>query len=161
EPLMLARSLPGVAVLVNADRHWSGALAERVLGATVHVLDDGFQHLDLERDVDLLLIAEEDLSDRPLPTGRLRECIGAAAAADAALVTAGYDAAAERIGRLIGVSTVFRVTRAIGAPRMVAEPRDSVVVPPGSRVFLATGIARPDRFAADVGSAGWEVAGAM
>jgi len=59
----------------------------------VHILDDGFQHFELERDVDLLLASEDDLSDRPLPAGRLREGIAAAAVADAALVTAGYDTA--------------------------------------------------------------------
>ena len=68
-----------------------GALAERRLGATVHLLDDGFQHLELARDVDLLLVAEEDLQDRPMPAGRLREGLDAARAADAALITAGYD----------------------------------------------------------------------
>jgi len=56
---------------------------------------------------------------------------------------------------------VFRVTRTIGAPRMVAGARDSVVVPPNSRVFLVTGIARPDRFEADVAAAGWEIGGVM
>ena len=45
EPLMLARALPGVPVLVGADRYLSGRLAEAQLGATVHLLDDGFQHL--------------------------------------------------------------------------------------------------------------------
>ncbi len=73
EPLMLARALPGVPVLVAADRYLAGRLAERQLGATVHLLDDGFQHLALARDVDLLLVAEEDLTDRMLPAGRLRE----------------------------------------------------------------------------------------
>ena len=161
EPLMLARALPGVAVLVGADRHLSGCLAERRFGATVHILDDGFQHLQLARDVDLLLASEEDVEDRPMPAGRLREGLAAASAADAALVTAGYDAAAARIGRALGIPTVFRVTRAIGAPRMIAGDRDSVVVPPGARVFVVSGIARPDRFVADVTSAGWDLAGVM
>ena len=161
EPLMLARALPGVAVLVGADRHLSGVLAERQLGVTVHLLDDGFQHFELARDVDLLLASEDDLADRPLPVGRLREGIAAAAAADAALVTAGYDAAAERIGRALGVATVFRVTRAIAPPRALTGSRESVVVPPNSRVFVVTGIARPDRFVADVSAAGWEIAGAL
>src|SRR5262249_9539708 len=67
EPLMLARSLPGTAVLVGADRYLSGVLAERRLGVTVHLMDDGFQHLELARDVDLLLASEDDLADRPLP----------------------------------------------------------------------------------------------
>ena len=161
EPLMLARALPGVPVLVGADRYLSGRLAERRFGATVHLLDDGFQHLELERDVDLLLVAEDDLQDRPLPAGRLREGLAAGAVADAALVTAGYDTAAERIGRAFHVSPVFRVTRAIGAPRLIAGARDSVVVPAGSRVFVVTGIARPERFFADISSVGWEIVGSL
>jgi len=161
EPFMLAHALPGVAVLVGADRYLSGCLAERKLGATVHILDDGFQHVELERDVDLLLVAEEDLADRPLPAGRLRERITAAMFADAALVTAGYDTAAERIGRMMGIPTVFRVTRTIGAPHMIAGERESVVVPPQSRVFVVTGIARPERFINDVVGAGWDVSGTL
>jgi tetraacyldisaccharide 4'-kinase len=161
EPLMLARALPGAAVLVGADRYLSGVLAERRLGATVHVLDDGFQHLQLARDVDLLLASEEDLSDRPLPAGRLRERVDAAAAADAALATAGYDTAAERIARALRIPIVFRVTRVIAPPRAIAPPRDPIVVPPAARVFVVAGIARPDRFVADVAAAGWDVAGTM
>jgi len=161
EPLMLAQSLPGVSVLVGADRYLSGRLAERRLGATVHVLDDGFQHLELARDLDLLLVAEEDLLDRPMPAGRLRERLDAATAADAALITAGYDTAAERIGRAFGIAPVFRVTRTIGAPRRIGAARDSVVVPSNSRVFVVTGIARPDRFTADILSVGWDICGAI
>ena len=161
EPLMLARSLPGVGIFVGADRYLCGCLAERRFGATVHVLDDGFQHLQLARDVDLLLASEEDLTDRPLPAGRLRERLQSARAADAVLVTAGYDSAADRVGRALAVDTVFRVTRTIGAPREIGGGRESVVVPPGAPVFIVAGIARPDRFIADADAAGWEVAGLL
>jgi tetraacyldisaccharide 4'-kinase len=161
EPLLLARELPGVAVVVGADRYLSGRLAETRLGTTVHILDDGFQHFELARDTDLLLVEEDDLTDRPLPAGRLRESITAASNADAALVLAGYPSAAERIGRAFGVAPVFRVTRALGAPHMIAGDRDSVVVPSGSRVFTVAGIARPERFFADVTSVGWEIVGSL
>ena len=161
EPFMLARALPGAAVVVSADRYLAGEVAERRLGATVHVLDDGFQHVQLDRDIDLLLVAEEDLEDRPMPAGRLRERLDAGSVADAALVTAGYDAAAERIARGFSLTTVFRVTRTIGAPRMIAGAHDSVVVPTESRVFVVTGIARPDRFVADLAAAGWTIAGTL
>ena len=161
EPLLLARENPRAAVLVGADRYLSGRLAETQLGATVHILDDGFQHFELARDTDLLLVGEDDLEDQPLPAGRLRESIAAAANADAALVLAGYPAAAERIGRAFGVSPVFRVTRTLGAPRMIAGARDSVVVPSGSRVFVVAGIARPERFFSDITSVGWDIAGTM
>lgn len=161
EPLLLARALPTVPVLVGADRYLSGRLAETRFGVTVHILDDGFQHLELARGTDLLLVGEDDLTDQPLPAGRLRESIAAAASADAALVLAGYPSAAERIGRAFGVSRVFRVTRTLGAPRMIAGARDSVVVPSGSRVFVVAGIARPERFFSDVVSVGWDIAGTM
>ena len=161
EPLMLANAVAGAAVLVGADRYVSGALAERKLGATIHVLDDGFQHLALHRDVDLLLVEEEDLDDTPLPAGRLRENLAAAAAADAALVTAGYDAAVDRIARALSVSTAFRVTRTIGAPHFFTGTCDSVVIPQEARVFVVTGIARPERFVADATAAGWNVVGTI
>ena len=160
EPLMLARALPGVPVLVGADRYLSGRMAERRFAATVHLLDDGFQHLALARDVDLLLVCEDDLTDRLLPSGRLREPLDAASAADALLVTVGYESAAGRVGRALGVSTAFRVSREIGAPRMITTG-ETVVVPTGDSVFAVAGIARPEGFFADVGGAGWHVAGTL
>jgi tetraacyldisaccharide 4'-kinase len=161
EPLLLARLLPGVPVLVGADRYLSGRLAEERFGVSVHVLDDGFQHHELARDADLLLVAEEDLVDLPLPAGRLREPVSAGSAADAVLVPAGYATAAERIGRTLGVAAAFRVTRSLGVPRTIAGQHDTVVVPGGSRVFAVAGIARPERFVVDMISVGWEVVDAI
>jgi tetraacyldisaccharide 4'-kinase len=160
EPLMLAQHLPGVPVLVGSDRYLCGERAEREFGATVHILDDGFQHVRLEREADLLLVGEDDLADKVLPAGWLREPLSNAACADAVLVTAGYTAAAERVGRVLGVDRRFLVTRTIGPPRMVATG-DSVVVPSDNPVFAVAGIARPERFVSDLASAGWHVAGTL
>ena len=160
EPLMLARAVPGAIVAVGADRFLSGVLAERRLGATLHILDDGFQHFALARDVDLLVTGEDDLNDRPLPAGRLREPIAAARNADAAIVDAGYLPAAERVGRALAVPQVFRGTRQLGPPRMV-RTGDTVVVPENSRVFATAAIARPERFFADLSAADWQVVGTM
>jgi tetraacyldisaccharide 4'-kinase len=160
EPLMLARAVPGAIVAVGADRFLSGLLAERRLGATVHILDDGFQHFALARDVDLLVTGEDDLNDKPMPAGRLRERIAAARHADAAIVDAGYLPAAERIGRALAVAQVFRGTRQLGPPRMV-RTGDTVVVPENSRVFAVAAIARPERFFADLTAADWQVVGTM
>jgi tetraacyldisaccharide 4'-kinase len=160
EPLMLARAVPGVIVAVAADRFMSGTLAERRLGATVHILDDGFQHFQLARDVDLLVTSEDDLNDRPMPAGRLRESLAAAANAHAAIVNAGYLPAAERVGRALGVPRVFLATRLLGPPRMVPSG-DTVVVPEHSRVFATAAIARPERFFADLTAAEWQVVGTM
>ena len=160
EPLMLARSLvaKGVSVVVAADRHAAGRVAESELGATVHVLDDGFQHLVLTRDVDLVVTGEHDLSDEPLPYGRLREPLASAAAADAVLVNAGYQDAAERIARVLKVRNAYHVTRSLMPPRMI-DSGDTVVVPNDSRVFAFAAIERPERFFSDLTSAGWNVVG--
>jgi tetraacyldisaccharide 4'-kinase len=160
EPLMLARALQGtgVSVVVGADRYSSGRLAETRLGATVHILDDGFQHLGLARDVDLVVTGEHDLSDEPLPHGRLREPLASATGADAVLVDAGYQYAAERIGRALRVRNAYHITRSLLPPRMVGSG-DTVVVPNDSRVFAFAGIARPERFFSDLTSAGWNVVG--
>ncbi len=79
----------GVGVFVARRRYDAGLLAEQRYGATVHLLDDGFQHHALARDVDLLVVAPHDLEGGAtlLPIGRLREPVDVARRADALLVT--------------------------------------------------------------------------
>jgi tetraacyldisaccharide 4'-kinase len=143
EPQMLARALPGVPVLVSPDRFLSGCLAERRFGCTVHVLDDGFQHLQLARDVNLLVLATDDLNESMLPTGRLREPLEAASAADAVLVF-GDAADAGAIASRVGVAPIFTVAGHQGEPRLLAG--DTRSLPTGRRVIAVAGIARPHRF---------------
>jgi tetraacyldisaccharide 4'-kinase len=158
EPLMLARALPGVMVLVGADRFLAGRLAEERLGATLHLLDDGFQHLALARDVDLLIVDEADLADRLLPAGRLRETLEAARRADAILTPTTCDA--DGLRQALGVSTVFGLTRRIGWPRWLAGG-DPVALGPADPVLAAAAIGRPDRFFDDLSAAGWHVVGTL
>jgi tetraacyldisaccharide 4'-kinase len=159
--MMLARALPGVAVVVGASRYRAGRLAEDQLGATVHVLDDGFQHMQLARDVDLLVLSEDDLADAPMPAGRLREPVAAAAIADAAFVAANSPATADRVARAAGIDTVFRVTRALGTPHAISNRAEPLTVTSASKVFAVAGIARPERFFADLTAAGWHIVGEM
>ncbi len=70
EPVMLARDLPGVVVAVGRRRDQVGRAVEERFGARVHILDDGFQHLRLARDLDLVCLAADDVDDWPLPAGR-------------------------------------------------------------------------------------------
>ena len=163
EPLMLARALPGVPVLVSADRHLAGLLAERRFGCTVHLLDDGFQHLQLHRDVDLVLIGQEEL-DRPetLPGGCLREPIEALRAADA-LVVEVPDAAlpgALAAAKGAGVARWFRLRRALGRPRLAGG--DAATAPAeGTRVLAVAGVARPQGFFSALAVEGWTLAGQL
>jgi tetraacyldisaccharide 4'-kinase len=89
EPLMLARSLPDVPIIVHSQRFESGKLAEESFGSDVLVLDDGYQHLALGRDLNILLIDATDPFggfEMP-PFGRLREPLYGMRRADAVLVT--------------------------------------------------------------------------
>ena len=75
EPAALARALPNVPIVVSADRFRAGIIAEQQFQATVHLLDDGFQHLALYRDLDVVLLdTTQPVSERALlPAGRWRE----------------------------------------------------------------------------------------
>ena len=156
EPLMLARSLDGVAVLVSPDRYLAGRLAERHFDCTVHVLDDGFQHFPLRRDADLVVVAQEDLdAPRTLPAGHLREPLEAAAAADAFVALDGVDRA--RLAELARGRPVWAARRRQGAARL-AEPSGVPLQPSGGPVIAVAGIAGPSRFFAGLRDGGWTIA---
>lgn len=160
EPWMLATALPGVPVVVAADRYHAGSLAERRFGCTVHLLDDGFQHLPLARDIDLLLVHPQDLDDCVLPSGRLRESHDAAAAADAVLVSGTADEADETAAAL-GVRAMFTVRPTFGAARWLNGSPDGSPGPAGGKVVAVAGIARPERFFDALRAHGWDVAREM
>jgi tetraacyldisaccharide 4'-kinase len=153
EPLMLARQQDGIAVLVSASRYLSGRLAEHHLGCTVHILDDGFQHFDLHRDADILVVAREDI-ERPLtlPSGRLREPIDAAAACDAVVALDDADAREIAAGR-----PTWRARRRQGPARLV-EPMGAPVEASAGAVVAVAGIAQPSAFFSDLRAAGWTLA---
>ena len=154
EPLMLARALPGTPVLVSPDRYLAGRLAEQRFGCSVHILDDGFQHLQLARTIDVLLVSPADLDERVLPSGRLREGLDAARVADALIVTGTADEAA-RMSSALAVTTAFRVETAFGELRPLGE--GEAPAPAGSRVLAVAGIARPERFFRALRAQGWNV----
>lgn len=89
EPLMLARAMPGVPVIIDKNRSEGGKLAEREYGADVLILDDGYQHLGLERDLNILLLdATDPFGGFELaPFGRLREPLYGLRRADAVIIT--------------------------------------------------------------------------
>jgi tetraacyldisaccharide 4'-kinase len=158
EPLMLARALPGAGVFVSADRHLAGLLAERRFNCSVHLLDDGFQHVQLHRDIDIVLVTPEDLHDRVLPAGRLREELPALARADAIVVNADGDVDAQAVAAQTGVAAVFQATTRLGALHLAAGAGPFDVA---HKVLALAGIARPRRFFDLLAASGWRVVGEM
>jgi tetraacyldisaccharide 4'-kinase len=158
EPLMLARGVRGAGVFVCTDRHWAGALAERRFGATVHVLDDGFQHLGLARDVDLVVVSPGDEHDRPIPRGRLREAFAAVRAADALIVPGATAADAAALAARWGVAHAFTAAARPAVPRAIEPWGGAVRLPRDRPVVAVAGIAHPDHFFADLERGGWTLA---
>ena len=129
EPLLIARRLQ-VPVIVGEDRFAAGRFAESKFGPQLHLLDDGFQHRGLARDFDIVLVTTQDVNDRLLPAGRLREPLSSLRRADAVvLIAVASPESLPLTGKLI-----WRARRGILAPN----------IPPRPLVFC--GIARPQNF---------------
>jgi tetraacyldisaccharide 4'-kinase len=152
EPVMLARGLPGVVVAVGPRRDRVGRAVEARFGRRVHVLDDGFQHLRLERDLDVVCVDAADLRDRCLPAGRLREFPSALARADVVLLS-GSHAVLETA--LAGRVALYRLSRRVAG----CASLDGGAAPLPRRAVLLAAIARPERFATDAAASGVEVVG--
>ncbi len=152
EPVLLAGLLPEVAVVVGADRHRAGhhALERLTPPPDLFLLDDGFSHLRLARDLDLLTFpwADPFAGGRLLPGGRLREPLAASAHADAVLLTGqdvpedgGYQLA-RALRRYGFAGPGFTVKLRLGRPHLLSGE----ILPPAARVLLVSAIARPQPF---------------
>ena len=96
EAYMLAKHLPNVPVLIGAQRAVTGQYAIEHFGAEVAILDDGYQHWQLVRDMDILLVDAVNVfgNGHLLPRGTLRESMSHISRADVCLMTK-VDQAAE------------------------------------------------------------------
>jgi len=154
EPYLIARSLPNVPVLVGAKRIHPVLAAGREFECDVVILDDGFQHLPLRRDADIVLLTGRE--DRMFPLGGLREPFSALARAD---VVARVGPAAEvppeavRYLRDVPVFRCRHVPVALENAQTTRQPEELA----GRDVVLVSGIANPDRFGRTAERLGWQV----
>jgi len=160
EPVLLAQR-SGVPVYAGADRYQAGAMAEDAEPSkrqVVHLLDDGFQHRRLARDVDIVLLTQEDVEDTLLPAGNLREPLSAVAQAD--VVVLREEEADSLRGVVAGLSGskvgpviwVIRRRLSLGEGGEVALP---------TMPFAFCGIARPENFTKMLAGQGYEAVEAM
>jgi tetraacyldisaccharide 4'-kinase len=133
EPLLIARAAR-VPVYVGASRYDAGLLAERngpPIG--IHLLDDGFQHRKLARNVDIVLLHAGDLTQALLPAGRLREPLSALRRASAIVLREEDRYLEQELGR-----------RGIEAPVWIQHRRLTIACESPAIAFC--GIARPQEF---------------
>jgi tetraacyldisaccharide 4'-kinase len=159
EALAHARALPGVLVFAHPDRVRAARLA-RERGATVVVLDDGFQHRHLARGLDIVCLDWLNPLGKPpglLPSGELREPPRALRRADAVMWTR-WEPGGERRGTEILTDLVrdkvsVRWRHAAGRMRLAGS--DAPVAP--ARTIGVAGIARPFSFRRTLEAAGCDV----
>ncbi|MDF1591691.1 MAG: tetraacyldisaccharide 4'-kinase [Desulfobacterales bacterium] len=160
EPYLLAESLKGIPVLVGRDRFKSGMAAIGAFGVDVVVLDDAFQHIGLERDIDLVLLDDRRPfgNDHLLPRGTLREPGEALLRCDAVILTRSpkeKTATVEKIRKMAPRRPVFRsrhmpmIARVVGSKEPAGQTASPALGPEGMkqvRVFAFSGLANNRNF---------------
>lgn len=154
EPILIAKRLPGIPVLVGSDRYRTGGYAFQKWGTDLIVLDDGFQYLGIEKDLNLLLVDATNPFGNGylLPRGILREPIDRLKSADGIVLTKvnllpDVVGLAERIQRIAGPVPIFQ---AVLAPTQLicrstgvqSSPKDLA----GKKVVCFSGIGNPFTF---------------
>jgi len=172
EPELHRRWNPTIPVVVGRDRVVSAGTAQAA-GATVLVLDDGFQHRRLARDLDLVLVAAEGWTPRPrlLPRGPWRESPAALVRADAVIVTRKTAPAdqAETIARELERIAPDKVVAQVWlspagwsrGPNATDAGGDRAETGPRGAVLAVTAIARPELFVANARAAGADVSSTL
>ena len=162
--LMKSRLANRVQFGVGPDRYASGLRLQQA-GIDIFLLDDGFQHLQLARDVNILLLdsSRPAENDRLLPAGRLREPLSAMSRADLLVFTRtetnpGTDTA---IGKLQNGSVFAAQTRLLGFRKFAAaSPNLLSASELGPGPFYAfCGIGNPGAFVADLEHWGLSISG--
>jgi len=166
EPVLMAQA--GVRVWVGVDRYAVGVRAEhdgqgeqtadssaalrndKQEVKKVHLLDDGFQHRRLEREIDIALVTEEDLADVLLPAGNLRERLEALGRSDVVVIREEERESVEaRVGKLMRAGALLWSVH-----RRLRFPAPLGVLSAGLRPVAFCAIARPEGFAKALQEAG-------
>ena len=152
--LMRRRLGDGVRFGVGPDRYASGARLEAERPVDVFLLDDGFQHRQLARDVDILMLdgSRNLKSEWMLPSGSLREPISAGRHADIFVVSRMSEKAPAETEDS-SLRPIFHAqTQLVGFRRLGAGPSEYKHASTISRApsFAFCGIGNPDAFFADL-----------
>ncbi len=151
EPSLLARRCPGVPILVGPDRHALGMCAIEKFGTELLLLDDGFQHMGLLRDLDLITFdGSFGLGNgHVLPRGPLREPLSALARAHSFLILDGplSEADEDTLRALAPDAGHFAARRVMKSVRTLWDGEEaSAASLAGAKVGLLAGLANPENF---------------
>jgi len=144
EPYLIARRLKEVVVCVSKNKAKAGRFISKKYGIDFFILDDGFQHIRLKRDLDIVLLGKRELlNKRVLPSGPLREPLKHLRRADLCITTGGNS-------KLLAEARLFtkKVFFASYLPKKVVFPEREIAPHflKKKKVIAFAGIAMPERF---------------
>ena len=168
EPAILSKSCPEAGVIVNPDRVAGAEKAVKKFGADVLIMDDGFQHRRLGRDLDIVAID----ATRPFgygkvfPAGLLREPVASLKRADAVVITRCDQSAETRLTQLEDKLRLANpdmvIARSIHTPicaKSLSRKEISIEELRDKRIFAFCGIGNPDAFLGTVKKLGINTVG--
>ena len=165
EPLMLSRKLPGVPIIVHPNRYESANLvADKV---DCYILDDGFQRLQISRNLDILMFAGNEFETGLFPFGERRDGlwrIHRLNKSNAAIAFVPIDGDIDSFRKKLPKDlNTYRYRVIVEGLHSLSDWQN--ILPPttiaGKRVFLSAGIARPERFFNIAKSIGTNAVGEM
>ncbi len=164
EPALLAHMLPDVPIVLCANRYLGGKRAEEEFKVDAHILDDGFQHLALARNLDIVALdATQELSDwNLLPAGRQREPLSALRRAQIAVITRTDSANSQLLEKLVmKVSPATKIFRSQTVLRDWADAWSGETISQAKvlemRVAAFCGIGNPSAFFLDLRRWGFDL----
>ena len=155
EPAMLAKAAPQAKVIVNPDRTAGAEKAISQHNAKLLIMDDGFQHRKLARDIDIVAIdATEPFGyEKLLPAGLLREPLDSLKRADAVVITRSNQNSPEKISeikeRLSKINPDIVFAAAVHKPmgiKLIKDKQMSLNELAGRKIYAFCGIGNPEAF---------------
>jgi tetraacyldisaccharide 4'-kinase len=159
EPLLMAQST-GLPVYVASQRYAAGVLAEAAAKANttnqshLHLLDDGFQHRQLYREIDILLINRSDWQDSLLPAGNLRETHKAIQRASLIAIPSDEADIESKIRSTGFIGPIWQLRRKMDVNAAVNQ----YSVKKSEPIAAFCGIAHPEQFFKGIEAAGLQIA---
>lgn len=158
EPFMLASQLPGVPVITGSKRYLSIDYAIKTFGVNLIILDDGFQHLSVARDIDLVLFGAHTGfgNNKVFPGGDLRESRQALKRAHYFLITGVTEDNTEQTFLEKELQSCqpqvqcYSVKRSEGTYYHVQKKKECNKEDIPKNIFAFCGIANPERFKNDL-----------
>lgn len=164
EPVLIARSAKGVPVLTGAERIVTAAAAVERLSADVLILDDGFQHRQIARNIDIVLLnaASPFGNGNLLPGGPLREPLSALKRADIIIATGTYDDVTAPRSIVLPDKVHAPVFKCYYQPRNLLHGARETAFPPelvkGKKICAFAGIGNPITFEKTLAALGADIA---